>query len=417
MSSPVGAMSDYAVVLVRSNIDRFEHHALFARELAHAFADAEITLIPIDYIQEPRKVFDALKDAYCRFFLCFNGFGSELRFPTGWAAPYLPAFSAFNKHLFDIMHDCPAHELMAHQLNSNFAERTVLITDFGYAGIAGLSAPNVNYVPSITFPETLASVKPTDQRSVEILLPVTLVPPALVEERHAADGSHKCKVYRSLFYDISGKVSADWRLDPITELVNACGEIGITLNWRDADDRFLLTTILDHVKFVRRQRLLMAIAHLPVTVVTDRNVDLGLGNSRVTFAKSRSATDLLLLMADSRVVISPSPHLTGFHERSLGALAAGAALVSSPNRVLEADLVHWRDLVFFEKEAELAVILETLLGSAQQLQAIAEHGRHEALRLYPPERLVKTILSLLQLRLGRAIGAIRDTAPRAVAAR
>lgn len=417
MSSSEGATSDYAVVLVRSNIDRFEHHVLFARELTQAFADRHITLIPIDYIAEPRKIFDALKDANCRFFICFNGFGSELRFPSGWAAPYLPAFAAFNKYLFDIMHDCPAHESMAHQLNSNFAERILLMTDFGYAGMASISAPHVNYVPSITFPKTLPSVKPTDERSVDILLPVTLVPPTLVEERHAANGSHKSKVYRALFYDVSAKASADWRLDPITELVHACTEIGITLNWRDADDRFLLTTILDHVKFVRRQRLLMAIAHLPVTVVTDRNVDLGLGNSRVTFAKSRSATDLLLLMADSRIVISPSPHLTGFHERSLGALAAGAALVSSPNKVLEADLVHWRDLVFFEKEAELAGILETLLGNPQQLQAIAEHGRREALRLYPPDRLVRTILSMVHLRLGRSIGATRDTAFRAVAAR
>jgi hypothetical protein len=67
MSSSGGETSDYAVVLVRGNIDRFEHHALFARELAHAFADSDITLIPIDYIAEPRKVFDALKNANCRF--------------------------------------------------------------------------------------------------------------------------------------------------------------------------------------------------------------------------------------------------------------------------------------------------------------------------------------------------------------
>jgi hypothetical protein len=417
MSNSKGAVSEYAVVLVRSNIDRFEHHVLFARELTHAFASAGITLIAIDYIAEPRKVFDALKDPNCLFFVCFNGFGSELRFPSGWATPYRPAFSAFNKYLFDIMHDCPAHESMAHQLNSNFAERILLMTDFGYAGMAELSAPHVNYVPSITFPKTLPSVKPIDERSIDILLPVTLAPPSFAEERHAAHGSHKSKVYRSLFYDVSDQVCADWRLNPITELVKACREIGIALNWQDADDRFLLTTVLDRVKFLRRQRLLTALAHLPMTVVTDRNVDLSLANSRVTFAQSRSVTDLLFLMADSRVVISPSPHLTGFHERPLAALTAGAALVSSPNKALEADLVHWRDLVFFEKETELAGLLEALLGNARQMRDIAEQGRRKALELYPPERLVKTILSLLHIRLGKAIGAMRDTAPRAVAAR
>jgi hypothetical protein len=169
------------------------------------------------------------------------------------------------------------------------------------------------------------------------------------------------------------------------------------LNWTKADDRFLLTTIMDHVKLVRRQRLLQAIAHLPITVIIDGSPDLPLENSRIEFVETRSASAILSLMADSRCVLCPTPHFNGFHERVLGAFTAGAAVISSPNRVFQADFMHRRDLVFFRHENEAADIIAALLGNQDQLQSIAENGRVRALRLFPPARLVDTILSLLSL--------------------
>lgn len=389
----------YAVVLVRNDVDRFQHNNLFAQELAAAFSIAGVMLRPIDYIAEPRKVFAAMHDSACRFFLCFNGFGSELQVPTLSPSQLIPAYSAFNKPLFDLMHDCPAHETMVHQLRSTYPQRTLLMTDYGYASLAtGLGFPNVLYVPSITFPNAITAKRPIKDRSIDVLLPISLVSPHVIEDRHLAAGGYKSTLYRSVFYEISAKTSADWRLDPLSELVNACREIGIMLDWTNADDRFLLTTLMDHTKSVRRRHLLKAVAHLPVTIMTDRKIDVVPGNSRVEFVEARSASGLLSLMAESRCVLCPTPHLTGFHERALGAFTAGAAVVSSPNRVLEADFVHRRDLMFFRDETDVAGLIETLLEDTEQLQYIAQNGHARASRLFPPARLVETILSLLGMR-------------------
>jgi hypothetical protein len=399
MNSCAWDSAEYAVVLTRSDVDRFEHNNLFSRELVAAFSTAGVILRPIDYIAEPRKVFAAMHDRACRFFLSFNGFGSELQVPTLSPSQLVPAYSAFNKPLFDLMHDCPAHETMMHQLRSTYPQRTLLMTDYGYANVATrLGFPNVLYVPSITFPDTVTAVRPIKDRSIEVLLPISLFPPKVIEDRHLAAGGYKSRLYRSLFNDLSARTSADWRLDPLSELVNACREIGIMLDWTDADDRFLLTTLMDHTKFVRRRHLLKAIAHLPVTIMSDREVDMVLENSRVKFVEARSASGLLSLMAESRCVLCPTPHLTGFHERTLGAFTAGAAVISSPNRVLEANFVHRRDLMFFRDEADVAGLVEALLNDTEQLQYIAENGRVRASRLFPPARLVETILSLLDMR-------------------
>src|ERR1700722_18149229 len=90
--------SRYACVLTRDEIDRFEHNKLFTRELTAAFA-ATIDLRPFDYIKQPRLVFEALQDKDCAFFVCFNGFGSELLLPTTSPARLMPAYAAFDKPL------------------------------------------------------------------------------------------------------------------------------------------------------------------------------------------------------------------------------------------------------------------------------------------------------------------------------
>jgi hypothetical protein len=390
--------AQYGMVLTRADVDRFGHNNLFVQELAAAFDNAGVTLRSADYITETRQVFAAMRDSACKFFLSFNGFGSELLVSTLLPGELLPAYSAYKKPLFDLMHDCPAHDSMSHQVRSVFPQRTLLVTDYGYANAAtNLGFPNVLHVPSITFPNAVPAVKPIKERSIDILLPVSLRPPKIFEDRLLAAGGYKSRLYRSLFHDVSAKTSRDWQLDPLGELVNACREIGITLDWTDADDRFLLTMLMDHTKFARRQRLVKALAGLPVTVMTDREEDRVAENSRIAFIESRSASGLLSLMADSRCVLCPTPHLTGFHERALGAFTAGAAVVSSPNRVLEAALVHGRDLMFFRDETDAAGIVQALINDAEQLQSIADNGHARACRMFAPERLVETILSLLAI--------------------
>ena len=398
MDAACSDTGEYAVILVRSDIDRFAHNALFSSELSRAFAIAGFTTQTIDYIKEPPRVRQALQDGKCRFFLSFNGFGAELQH-VSWTGRLVSAFAAFNKPLFDLMHDCPAHESMAHQRSATFAERTLLATDFGYARIAlELGIRDVLFVPSITFPGSVAAVTAPEARRFDVLLPLSLVPPALIEQRHAAATGYKQRLYRTLFHDVSAMAASDWRLDPLAELISACRAVGIALDWKDDDDRFLLTTTLDHVKFVRRHRLIKAVSHLPITVMSDREPDPALADTRISFIAPRSAQDLLSVMADSRCVLCPTPHLTGFHERVLGAFTAGAAVISSPNRVLEADFVHGRDLLFFQSEKEAADIIAMLLRDREHLADIATAGRIQAYSLFPPRRLVETILSLSSLR-------------------
>jgi hypothetical protein len=150
--------------------------------------------------------------------------------------------------------------------------------------------------------------------------------------------------------------------------------------------------------------LVRALRGLPVTIMTDRATEFEADASKLTFVPSRPAREMLRLMRGSRAVLSPAPHLTGFHERSLGALGAGAALLSSPNKVLEADFMHGRDLVFWRSEQEAASVVERLLADPALLETIGENGRVRVADLYSPARLVHTILSRMRLTSGAPIG-------------
>jgi len=387
---------DYGVILVRKDVDRFDHNALFARELSVAFSSRRVPMRIFDYLGQAAEVFAAFRDPRCRFFLCFNGFGSELSAPVG-SLRLVSAFSTYQKPLFDLMHDCPAHESMAHQLGATYPERHLFATDYGYAALAtSMGFPNVTFIPSIAFPATLGPDVPrASDRSIDVLLPIGLSPPAKTEMRHMDGGSPKSRVYKSIFQAVTELASDDWRLDPIAELQTACRESGVSLDLSSADGRFLLTTVVDFVKFARRRRLLRAIAHLPVTVMTDHDIEESLPASRLQFISPRSATDTLKLMRDAKCVLCPTPHMTGFHERVLGALSAGAAVIAAPNKILQANFIQGRDLIVFPRMTDAASCIERILGHTAWLDAMAHSGREKALTLYPPRRLVDTILSLL----------------------
>ena len=395
------AAANYGVILTRQEIDRFSHNALFAHELATAFAAAGQPTRPIDYRAQPAETFAAMRDPACRFFVCFNGFGAELLCATGTPGHLLSAFEAFGRPVFDLMHDCPAHETMAHQVSATFAQRHLLATDYGYAAMAReLGFQNVRFVPSIVFPAAFgAEPKPLPDRTIDVLLPIGLAPPETASRRHIERGGVKSRVYRDIFDAVTEAAVADLQLDPIVELAAAAHHVGIRLDFRRVDDRFLLSTVHDFVKFERRRRLLHAVAGLPVTVIGDRSLtDLPAG-SRLRFGRSRcSATELLVAMGDARCVICPNPHMTGFHERPLSAFTAGAAVISSPNAVLETNFVHRRDILFYRTEAEAAALIAAVLDQPERLPDIAASGRTKALSDYSPRRLADTVLSILDLR-------------------
>jgi len=390
----------YGVILNRRDIDRFCHTDLFAVELLAGFAAAGQPMRQFDYQADPERVLAALQDPQCRFFLCFNGFGAELLSSPSNPGHLVSAFEAFRRPIVDFMHDCPGHETMEHQVHATHTQRHLLITDYGYAAIAcRLGLPNVRFVPSITFPTAFGGApKASKDRDIEVLLPIGVSPPELSALRHRKDGDLKSRVYRDIFHAVTDAAVADLRVDPVTELDSASRCLDIALDFRRPDDRFLLSTILDFVKFERRRRLLRSVCRLPIMVIGDRDLADLPADSRFKFMPSRSATDLLLTMGNARCVLCPNPHMTGYHERPLSAFTAGAAVISSPNAVLETNFVHRRHILFYRNNEEAAELVSSMLRQPKQIEDIAVCGREQAFYYYKPARLIEIVLSLLTLR-------------------
>jgi spore maturation protein CgeB len=107
--------------------------------------------------------------------------------------------------------------------------------------------------------------------------------------------------------------------------------------------------------------------------------------------------DLLTLMADSACVLCPLPHMTGFHERALGAFTAGAAVIAAPNRILETEFRHTQDMFIYRSPGELADMLPSLVAEPDRLQAIARSGQDVAHGRFAPRRLAQTLLSTWRL--------------------
>jgi hypothetical protein len=379
-------------------MDRWRHNLLFANELVPAFAELGIPVHVLDYRTQPREVSQALRDAACSFFFCFNGFGSELQLADGEPGRLRSAFEYYGKPLFDLMHDCPAHESMAHQVHSTFPRRCLLLTDYAYVAVArSLGVRNARFVPSITFPAALPGpAKPLAERSIDILLPIGLQESDASQRRHR-DGSPRSRVYRCVFEAVSEACVANLQLDPLHELAAACQDAGVAFDLREPDARFLLTTVLDHVKAERRTRLLRAIAHLPVTVMSAGPLGESDPGSRLRFVSPRSVAELLATMADARSVICPLPHMTGYHERATGALTAGSVVIAAPNHLLETEFICGRDLLIYRTEQQLVGLLETVLDDPASLAPLAERGRQTALARLAPGRLAGAIVSLLAL--------------------
>jgi hypothetical protein len=393
------AAARYGLILTRRDIDRLGHDDLFTVELLAAFANAGQPMHCVDYMADPKRVLAAFMDPACRFFLCFNGFGAELLFPHGNPGRLTSAFEVSRHPIIDLMHDCPGHESMEHQLSATYPQRQLIITDYGYASMAQrLGFPNVRFMPSITFPTAFGSEpKALRDRDIEVLLPIGLAAPEFASRRHHEGGDLKSRVYRDIFYAVTEAAVTDLRCDPIAELSRASHSLDIELDFRRVDDRFLLSTILDFLKSERQRRLLRAVSGLPITVIGDREPRNLPTDSRLRFMPSCSAIDLLLTMGNARCVLCPNPHMTGYHARSLSAFTAGAAVISSPNVVLETNFVHRSDILFYRTEAEVAELIGGLLSQPEQMEDIALCGRKRALGSYEPARLIDVVLSLLDL--------------------
>ena len=386
----------YVLILICLAIDAYGHNSIFAHEIGAALSEQGYDLRRVDYRARPRDVMDALTDADCAFALSFNGFGAELAVqPT--LGHLVSAFRHFGKPLFDLMHDCPSHESMVHGTTLGPDDRHLLITDYGYVQDAeDLGARNVRFVPSITFPKSLPGrPRPFSDRTVEVLLPIGLSAPDKSSARYPAEGGPRSRAMRAVYDEVSERCIRDLALDPRLEARAACKEAGLAFDVRNADGRFLMTTILDRVRFDRRYRLVQALRRFPVTLLSDHAFDAG-EDSRILSAPARSFRELLALTSDSRAVICPLPHHTGFHERALGAFTAGAAVIAAPNALLETHFRPGRDMFRYRSEGDLADALADLLRDVDGMEAVAASGRELAMARFPPARLVEAMLNILQ---------------------
>jgi hypothetical protein len=390
----------YGVILTCDEIDGFGHNAVFADEIGAALSEMGQPSRVIDYRREPRRVQSALADPKCGFMVCFNGFGSELSLANGPPGRLDSAYTHFGKPLLDLMHDCPSHESMAHQMPVRNSMRRVLLTDYGYVQEAeDLGFRNARFVSSITFPWSVpTSAALRNERPIRILLPIQLPPPEVVDLRFGQSTGYRHRIQREVYEAVSEACIADLGADPRAETRRACREVGIRFDPADADHRFLLTSVLDRVKFTRRRDLVRALAGLPVTLIAASHSGFELPRGLAT-APSRSFRDLLSTMTNAECVICPLPHMTGHHERALGAFTAGAAVVAAPNAILETEFRHGEDLMIYRSATELADMLPALLADRDGLRAMACAGRARALDRFPPRRLAETMLSMVRARL------------------
>ncbi len=388
----------YAVLLTCGEIDQFGHNEVFAKEIAAALGELGVASRIVDYRRESRRVHDALRDENCAFVVCFNGFGSELAFANRTPDRLVSAFGYYGKLLFDLMHDCPTHESMAHQMRMLDSSRRLLLTDYGYVQEAAeLGVPHVHFVPSITFPKALPpSRRANDRRPVQVLLPIKLPSTSEVDARFGAQDTYLRRIFREVYESVTDACLADLGADPRVETRRACREASICFDVHNADHRLLLTAILDRVKYTRRRALVQALRGLPVTLVTADHDETELPDGMST-APARSFRELLALMTEAAIVLCPLPQMTGYHERALGAFTAGAAVVAAPNDVLETQFRHGQDMLTYRSESELAALLPDLLAEPDRLRAMARGGQAVALEQFAPRRLVETILSTCRL--------------------
>jgi hypothetical protein len=388
----------YGVLLVSAKRDQWEHNQVFADEIAAAFHARGVRIKQVDYLKEVRLVSQCYVDQHCKFFVCFNGFGSELSVASG--LHLVSAFEHYKKPLLDLMHDCPVHETMEHQVGSTSDSRKLFLTDYNYAFLARmLGIRNTRFVPSITFPMTLGErpLKRFEDRTIDVLLPIGMSNPAEVRGRHSFGGTYKDRVYKQVFESVVEAAVADLRVDPLVETMLALQAIHSSVDFANREIAFLLSMILDYVKFKRREKLIDAVKHLPITLVTDRELSPDLAGSELRVAENSSFAGLLETMTNSRAVVCPLPHHTGFHERAMGAFSAGAYVISAPNEILETNFDHEREIHVYRSVGQLASTLEAVISGKKDFEPVARAGRAKAEERFSPSNLVGAMLTTLAL--------------------
>ncbi len=399
------ATRTYAVVLTSDSAPSGTWNSLLADELAAAFEAIGLAVRTLDYRKNVQQVSAALADPDCCFFVCFSGFGSELLLTSGTAGHLIAAFEHFRKPLFDLMDESPAHEAMSHQIESTGRMRHLLLTDPCNAYAARLlGVESVRTVRGIVFPKTVgASTKPWSQRSVGILLPIDTGDAEQVRRRHETADTYKGRAFREIFESVAEYALSDLRVDPMVQTLIACQDIGIPVDFRNPDLRFLLSSVIDYVGAARNRCLIEAIEHLPVTVVGNAALQADQMPTTLRFIDAPTPRELLAAVTDAKVVVCPFASYSGARQRAMAAFTAGAAVMAGPDEILEAAFVHGKHMLTYRSFDELARLLEQALHRDQEVQGLAIDGQARALDQFSPHNLANTMLSIARVQFQPAL--------------
>jgi hypothetical protein len=392
-----GEKSGYTVILTTDRRGEQTPDAALARELVEAFQSLGLSTRVHDYTKDVRQVSSAMADAGCLFFVCFNGFGSELLLTTGAAGHLVSAFEHFRKPLFDLVTECPVHDDMRHQIESTGRMRNVLTTDSLFVWLSRLAGtPNVRTVPAMSFPSAVSQAsKPHAERSIDVLLPIDVSNADSIRARHAGNSTYQGRVYREIFESVVEHALSGLEVDPLIATLVACQDAGIAASLRSSEFRFLLSSVVDFVDARRQDMLLKAIRHLPISVFGHDRLGSDAAYSGFSSVGDGSFASLLQSVANSKTVICQRNHRGSHRERAMAAFTAGALVVASADDTLESQFVEGADMLTYRNVNELARVLESLFDGRLAPQQIAASGQAKvSADMFSPRRLASMILTL-----------------------
>jgi glycosyltransferase involved in cell wall biosynthesis len=254
--------------------------------------------------------------------------------------------------------------------------RTAWLFDYGYIQEAqALGFPNAVFGRSITYAGVLSTLPPAEARSMPVLLLID--PPSREWQEEAPPPSAVDQAFAAVRRVVREALSADLGRDPRVEVRRAFTDLGVAFDSRKHAHRQLLTATLEDVRLAREQAVLEALAGLPVTVASTSAPGAAVPTG-VRWVQVRDFREKLALMRRADVVVRPSRHHSGFDPLVMAALTAGAAVVTSPNTVLEGDFAVGQDLLVYRSAAQARALVADLLSSPERGRQVGMNGQLRA---------------------------------------
>lgn len=361
-------------MLVSAAADEFSHLEGHFDALSQAFARRGIELVRCEAgTPDSTGLARLARDPELLFFLSFNGWGANLAWQDSGGVQQ-SFFTHADKPLLDHFADPPFADEMQHARQFDFPGHVLLYTDHGYLGwdnLCGASRHSSYFLPQFV-PDDGEPAKPHRDRSINVLLPVSLYDPDQYY-RLMLSASPDRREGQALFDELVGTFLHDLRSDAM----NWVSALWLTKG-RPFDpcvQQRVVSAAWHYIKNRRRQLLLESLSDLPLTIVTrDIPYPLRLHPESKVLAP-RSFSELGALVHDTRLCLCPAPHVRGFHERVLLALTQGAVALSSPNQICEEQFRDGEEMLYFQDLGDdLRRKVQACVDDPQWAEAIALRG-------------------------------------------